>query len=68
MDLSSNLVTIAENVPKVYQSGYNKGYNNGYDKGYNEGYEDGSEAQPPSDTVTAYVQNNILYITKGGAS
>lgn len=41
MNISEKLDTIAENVPKVYDSGQKVGYDNGYEIGKQDGYNDG---------------------------
>ncbi len=42
-NMSNNNANIAENVPKVFESGQSVGYGNGHENGYQQGYVDGEE-------------------------
>lgn len=45
MTIADKLVKIADNVQKVYDSGYHNGQTYGYPKGYNAGYAEGQKAE-----------------------
>ena len=45
MSIAKKLTEVAENVPKVYESGWSKGVTQGYSTGYQQGEEAGKQAE-----------------------